>query len=687
MTAPAAAELPPEIARLVESRRLEELEAIFTRRADETPEDLPFFFALAAAVKKKGSGAKAVSWLRLLADDRGAAGDLDSRTKVLLELARMAPGDPEVRNELAATLKDRFGSHPSWPAIAAQFPLAKAKDPSEAAGRIARWAGFRVGDVYAMAGRGAGRVVELNPALDVIRLEIAGARVPLSLVSAEKNLRPLPPGHFLREKVEDAAGLRARAEEDPAAAVHGLLESFGRAMPVSELRDHFAGVVEDGRWASFWTQARKHPQLVVTGSGKSATVAWSESAGAAEGAVRAEFEAAGPLEKIEIARKNAKRSPGLTRFFAEGLARDAGAAAASRPGLAWELSQAAARLAPGEPEAFGVSSLAAVSDPASALDDVRDQAARTAALAALRGARADWMDIFAARVPLEEDGRVLAALFEALGEKGADLSRRILRSPRNAPRAFLWIAERLHAEGRAEPPTLFFSLLDALRQAEFSPYRARVKEFFEPGGFAVALVKAAGSEEDGRTMLAALERAGGLEDHRRAVVKEALLMRFPELRSPAREYLYATPEAIEARRAELQHLKQVELPANSAAMKAAKEHGDLSENFEYHAARQRHEYLSARIASLSDELSRTRPLDAGLINASEVRVGTRVVLREPGDGKEREVTILGPWDSKPEDAIYSYQSEFAQSLLGAKPGDRVALPEGEAEVVSIAPWR
>jgi len=70
-----------------------------------------------------------------------------------------------------------------------------------------------------------------------------------------------------------------------------------------------------------------------------------------------------------------------------------------------------------------------------------------------------------------------------------------------------------------------------------------------------------------------------------------------------------------------------------------------------------------------------------------VRVGTRVVLREPGDGQEREVTILGPWDSKPEEAIYSYQSEFAQSLLGAKAGERVRLPEGEAEVVRIAPWK
>ena len=188
-------------------------------------------------------------------------------------------------------------------------------------------------------------------------------------------------------------------------------------------------------------------------------------------------------------------------------------------------------------------------------------------------------------------------------------------------------------------------------------------------------------------MLEALNRAGGLEDYRRSLVKEALLMKFPELRAPAHEYLYATPEAIEARRQELSRLRSVELPANAEAMRAAKEHGDLKENFEYHAARQRHEYLSARLGALADDLARTKPLDSARVDVSEVRVGTRITLRDPATGAERAVTILGPWDSKPEEAIYSYESEFATRLLGAKPGETISLPEGEAAVVSIVPWR
>ena len=74
------------------------------------------------------------------------------------------------------------------------------------------------------------------------------------------------------------------------------------------------------------------------------------------------------------------------------------------------------------------------------------------------------------------------------------------------------------------------------------------------------------------------------------------------------------------------------------------------------------------------------------IDASEVRVGTRVRMRD-ASGAERDFTILGPWDSKPEDSIYSYESEFAQRLLGSRPGDRVNMPEGPIEVLSILPWR
>ena len=692
----AVSPLPPDVAQLVEQKRLDDLEDVWTRRMEQDPGDLPFFFGVAAAVKKKAGaeGAEhALSWLRFLADYQSEREDAEARIEVLAEIVRMSPSDPAARVDLESALKERYHDHPAFGAVISQNSIATAADPAETARRVARWLRYVPGEVYYLAGRGAGRIAEMNPALDVIRLEVGAVRVPLSLVSAEKNLEPLPRGHFLREKVEGPDTLRELATKEPAETVRRLLASFGRPLTVAEVREHLAGIVEEERWSSFWTSARRHPQLLVAGAAKGSLVSWSSSADEAEETVRRDFAAADPHRKLELARRHARRSRELSRFFGESLASEARSAAGTdNPALAWELSQAAARLAPGESEAFPAESLLAVKDVASVVGRIRDHVPREKALEEIRARRDDWETIFAARLLEEEDARVLGVLFDGLGERPErrdELARRVMRSPRIAPRAFVWLCERYGEEERPDisAPALFHALLDALRQDEFAPIRARVKAFFEPGALAVALARRSASEEEARELLGALSRAGGLEEHRRATVREALLMKFPALRAPAANLLYATPESIDARRGELAHLKQVELPANAEAMRAAKEHGDLTENFEYHAARQKHEYLSARIAKLADELSRSRALDPSRIDSSEVRVGTRVVLRDAESGRERIATILGPWDSQPEQGIYSYESEFATALLGKKPGESVTLPGGEVEVVSIDPWR
>src|SRR5947209_20080550 len=99
-------------------------------------------------------------------------------------------------------------------------------------------------------------------------------------------------------------------------------------------------------------------------------------------------------------------------------------------------------------------------------------------------------------------------------------------------------------------------------------------------------------------------------------------MKFTMLREPEAEPVYATAESLEKKRAELTNLKTVEIPANSRALQAAREMGDLRENFEYKAARQRAEYLSARVGELASEISRVRIVDPAAVDTSAVRVGT-----------------------------------------------------------------
>ena len=681
--------IPPEFSSLLERKKFAEMEEVWVRHIEAADLDLPTFFAVAAGAKKKGHGAGAVGWLRLLADELGSRGDAGGRMRVLLELARMAPTDATVRGDLEKALRERFAGHPALSAVITKNVIAGAPDPAAAAGKIERWLRFSPGDVYHLPGRGPGRIVEMNPTLDVLRFEVGGAKLPLSLVSAEKSLVPLPEGHFLRDKLLRPEEVKALAASDPSEAVRRLLASLGGPVTLGELKEHFSGIVDESRWTSFWTAAKKHQQLLVSGSAKSGKISWSESAGAADESIRKSFFAAEPRKQIELARKHGKRSKALALEFADRLSEAARDAAARDAALAWELSQTALRLVPSGAEAFPAAQLLASGDLPGTISRIHDSSAREKALQAVRAGVPNWADLFADQFHREDDSRVLTYLFselEATGARRDEIARRILRSPRSAPRAFIWLAERLHQQNAPATSALFLALVDALRQDEFSALRARLKEFFDPGNLAIRLVRSA-SEDEAREYLTALTRASGLEEHRRSVVREALLMAYPDLRAPAREYLYGTAESMEARRQELIRLKQVDLPANAEAMRTAKEHGDLRENFEYQSARQKHEYLSARIATLADELSRMRPLDPTRIETSEVRVGTRVRLREVDSGAERVAVILGPWDSKPEENVYSYQSEFAEGLLGRRPGDRVSLSGVPAEIVSISPWK
>src|SRR2546430_951209 len=174
-----------------------------------------------------------------------------------------------------------------------------------------------------------------------------------------------------------------------------------------------------------------------------------------------------------------------------------------------------------------------------------------------------------------------------------------------------------------------------------------------------------------RKLLETLARYGVVEEYRRENVKHALVMKYPTLREPQAEPIYATAEMLANKRAELDHLLKVEIPANNKAIQVAREMGDLSENFEYKSARARAEYLAARAGKLQSELSNVRVVEPAQVDTTAVRVGTKVALSN-GDIK-REVTILGPWESAPEHGVYSNQSDVAKALIGHAAADIVTF--------------
>ena len=139
-----------------------------------------------------------------------------------------------------------------------------------------------------------------------------------------------------------------------------------------------------------------------------------------------------------------------------------------------------------------------------------------------------------------------------------------------------------------------------------------------------------------------------------------------------------TAEGHAALDAELKHLKSVERPAVIAAIAEAREHGDLSENAEYHAAKEKQSFIEGRVAELEDKLARAEVIDVTKLKGDKVVFGATVTLIDADTEKEVTYRIVGEDEADIAKGKVSIQSPIARALIGKTIGDEaeVAAPGG-----------
>lgn len=144
-----------------------------------------------------------------------------------------------------------------------------------------------------------------------------------------------------------------------------------------------------------------------------------------------------------------------------------------------------------------------------------------------------------------------------------------------------------------------------------------------------------------------------------------------------------TAEGLARLEDELRHLKSNERPAVIRAIAEARTHGDLSENAEYHAAREKQGLLQAKADQLKADLARSVVLTPEIVRTDAVSVGTRVRLKD-ADGHDVAYTLLGPPDTDPGAGIINYLTPLGQVLMGRKAGEDVTLEvDGEVRHLRI----
>ena len=147
-----------------------------------------------------------------------------------------------------------------------------------------------------------------------------------------------------------------------------------------------------------------------------------------------------------------------------------------------------------------------------------------------------------------------------------------------------------------------------------------------------------------------------------------------------------TPKGFETLETELRALKSIERPEIIKAIAVAREHGDLSENAEYHSAREKQSFIEGRIKELEDIIGRADVINPALLSGS-IKFGACVVVVDEDTDKEMTLQIVGEHEANVKNGLISVKSPLARALIGHEEGDSIEVraPGGDKsyEIVTI----
>ena len=580
--------------------------------------------------------------LMLLADTLREQKKFADEFAILRRQAAVSADDATLARTIATCVQRLHAGVPDIEQLLHKSGLGYGQSLRESLPKLDRYLAFLPGTRVLDIDRGPGRVKKLDLLLDKVTVDFdRGAELVWDIGTAQRVLRVCKPdGYYAlldrkRQKLLDFVASR------PGQAVALLLQDTGRAMSVRELQEAMAPVVGGEAWDSFWTKARrelgKDPH-VVSRTAPAKTFQWEET----------------PAVVTES--KPAKAAKRLRQEVdADELAHMEGA---------------------GVLEAY--SKLATFSE-------------RRRFLETLVSARPDdWHQLYADIFSVGKDGRARAIIEKELAAEHPRqwqvLLENTLTGYRQNPEAFLWLVEHSERLGLSEPKGMVTRILDLLESVGYKPHWSKFRAALIHADY--RLVQSALEQLDeveaGR-LLARVGRARTLDGYIADEIGQLVVTKYPNLdEGTGDNVVYTTVRGLAKAKKELHQLTAVEIPKTADEIARARAHGDLSENYEYKAAKEKQGRLMAKVKRLRDEIARARAVTTSDVDTSEVSVGCRVRL-DNGAGNVMEYSILGPWDTDPDHGVISYLSPFAQLLLGRKPGDGIEMDGQPFRITAIEP--
>jgi transcription elongation factor GreA len=701
------------------------LEAQWLEALGDPITDPAFFTQLAQRLVKYHEESRLDEMAQLMAMELNDEGRHQEALRVLRSVLRVAPDLPGVHTPLLRALRGAHGDLPATERCIKTSGLTAPDSLGKSLGLFEQMMMTAEGSVFRHKSWGIGVVVEQDLEGQQATIDFPERRgQTFNFAGIREFLERIPNNHILAQAARDPDQVRAQAKEDPVGLVKHALNCNGEAMRQTDLKAIFVpAVFTPAQWSRWWSTAkdklRLDPYLEV-GAGVHGGIALRDEPRSVAEDLQDQFRAAETHEaRQQAVRETIRflRSGSLDAAAASPLSGilQAGHEAAESPAdaLSWAyLAEELAEAAGSDAAVWRPDTGALLSERGPSVEIIEALALSDHQMRALEQCRARIPALFTELcvaliedVPLTMAKWIMRELLsdEAFHRAAEEALAQLLRDPRGHPEAFLWAMRQVlggpwaHLSVANDAPHLLDRTLVFLEELQRRIDRedpdlhalrglaTRIRNALEESRheLVVHTLRDLGTEQ-ARVLYERMMGMTALSD----AWKEAAANSLRNVRSDlddrerggeSSEIHFVTEAKLRGKQVELQRLRTEEIPQNSKEIQVAREHGDLSENAEYKAAKERQELLHRRAEELQDLIDRARPLSPETINTEVVSPGTRIVVRKIDSGEEETYTLLGLWDAEPDKGVISYLSPFGQQILRRRVGDRLTLelPSGE----------
>ncbi|MFH1744249.1 MAG: GreA/GreB family elongation factor [bacterium] len=719
----------------VRARDDSQVEELWLELCDLDPTDLDWFLSVSERLGGSRHKEQAALLLQLLVPYYEEHERWDDVLALLCRSAAFAPQDLSIRDGVIKALRARHAGALALEDVLDHCGLRQTGAILEGLERAERLIPFSDGEACFHPDWGVGLVTKIDLFSERVTIDFERKKHhEMTLDLAQEVLEPLPHQDIRAAWARERERVSALINDDPLEIVKMALVSCEGKAAVREIKQRLCGtVIPEKQWSRWWSNVSgllRRDSFIGASGGAAKTYFLRDEARSAEDEWMEAFDKKrSPLEKIEVvfsylkSSRQTDLSSDLLRRFA--LSLSALAAERRNPAIRTEIYFTLADIKQIEssvidpPEDALSDVLADGSLAVNVLGELRREEHQWRLTERLRERHPEtWVDICKDLILSPRSlirNRLAGSLqSEDLHYVLEDLAKLVAPASREYPEAFVWFSEQVLLNPQEtislgiEPPVLFerlLALVDFLSDRakrvdknEAETLRASastIRSLIKRDDFAIlrGLLK----DMDRSVALSLYKRAGGnagLDVRAREHITRQILARFPDLLASVEvaadkptEFLCTYP-TLQARRERLRKIVEDELPRVIEETEEARKHGDLGENAEYHAARDKQRTLYAEASDIREQLNMSRMIDLSTVEADQVRFGVIVRIRTPEE-EEMAYTVLGPWESDPENNIVSYQAPFIRGFIGKKIGETVQVDlstrRGEFMILGIEP--